>query len=331
YQQFRYLRFLLPAGAVAIVALTLAAPVRRPGPWFERGALAAVAACAALMWVPTVAQFWNVPGRDLPVRAAFGLEDDYDYERASMPERDAIAAFDRLAPSGAILAAPLHQRLWLSGGRDIAAIDELRRRLASASAPPASLPALERYRRLGVGWMLGRRDGEPFEDPSVSKLVASNGQVAWADRDWILVQLVDRPRAPAPIGCDDRLTGRPGCWEGTLDRRPGFTPEETPTIARSFPICAGRTLVVDVTVRGAGPPVAVEIGFDSPPRPRPLLYARQELALGEGGTARIPITAPPGTRTGARVTISGAPGRVVESVRLGVLGRCRGDLPGARG
>ena len=331
YQQFRYLRFLLPAGAVAIAALALAAPARRPGPWLERGMVAALAACAALMWVPTVAQFWNVPGRDLPVRAALGLEDDYDYERESMPERDALAAFDRLAPPGAMVMTTVQQRLWLTEGRDIAPDWEVQRRLRSASAPPASYPAVVRYRKLGVEWILGRRSGDPFAEPGVPELLDRNGEIAWADRDWILIRLVDRPPEPRPIGCDDTLAGRPGCWEGTLDRRPGFTLEEAPVVARSFPICAGRTLVVDMTVRGAGPPVAVEIGFHTATRPQPLLYVRQELTLGEGGTARIPVTAPPGTRTGARVTVHGAQGRVVESVRLGVLGPCRGDLPRPRG
>lgn len=331
YQQFRYLRFILPLGAVAIAALALAAPARRPGPWFERGAVAALAACAALMWVPAVAQFWNVPGRDLPVRAALGLEDDYDYERKSMPERDALAAFDRLAPPGAMVMSPTQQRLWLGEGRDISPQWEVARRLGSASAPPASDPPVVRYRKLGVEWILGRRSGVPFAEPGVPELLDRSGEIAWADRDWILVRLVDRPRAPSPVGCDDRLTGRPGCWEGALDATPGFTVQETPAVARSFPLCPGRTLVVDVTVRGAGPPVVVEIDFDFPPRTRPLLRVRQELALGRGGTARIPATAPPGTRTGARVTVQGAAGRVVEAVRLGALGGCRGDLPGARG
>lgn len=331
YLQFRYLRFILPAGAAAIAALALAAPERRLGPWLERGTVTVLAACAALLWVPTVAQFWNVPGKDLPVRAALGLEDDYGYERKSMPERDAVAAFDRLAPPGAMVMSPTQQRLWLTAGRDISPDWEVPRRLRSASAPPASDEAVVRYRKLGVEWILGQRSGRPFSEPGVPELLDRNGEIVWADRDWILVRLVDRPRAPTPIGCDDTLAGRPGCWEGTLDRRPGFTFEETPAVARNFPICAGRTLVVDVTLRGPGPPVAVEVDFDSPPRSRPLLRARQELALGNGGTARIPVTAPPGTRTGARVTVFGAPGRMVEAVRLGVLGRCRTDLPGARG
>lgn len=331
YLQFRYLRFLLPAGAVAIAALALAAPARQPGPRLDLGAVGALVGCAALMWVPTVAQFWNVPGRDLPIRAALGLEDDYEYERTSMPERDALAAFDRLAPPGAMVMSTAEQRLWLTEGRDISPHWEVRRRLESAAAPPASDPAVLRYRKLGVEWILGMRSGRPFGDPGVPELLDRNGQVAWADRDWILIALVDRPTAPAPIGCDDRLTGRPGCWEGALDDRPGFTAEETPGVARTFPLCAGRTLVVDVTVGAGSAPVGVEIDFDFPPRARPLLRVRQDIARERGGTVRIPATAPPGTRTGARVTVFGAPGRTVDAVRLGQLGRCRTDLPGARG
>jgi hypothetical protein len=327
YQQFRYLRFILPLGAVAIAALALAAPRGPMGPRLQRGLVAAMALTAALLWLPTVAQFWNVPGKDLPIRAALGLQKQYDYERESMPERDGIAAFNRLSAPGDVVMTHAHQRLWLTGGRDISPDWEVPRRLASAAGPPASEPAVERYRKLGVTWILGHRDGAPFGAPGVPELLDRNGEVAWADRGWLLVHLVDHPRAPAPLGCDDRLAGRPGCWQGTLDHRPGYELAESPTgIARNLPICPGRTLVVDVTVRGDGPPVRVEIDFDYPPRPRPLLRVDSDLVLRGGGTARVPGTAPPDTRTGARVTVFGAPGRVVESVRIGTLGAC--DRPG---
>jgi hypothetical protein len=86
-----------------------------------------------------------------------------------------------------------------------------------------------------------------------------------------------------------------------------------------------------VTVRGDGPPVGVEIDFDFPSRPRPLLRVRQDLELRDGGTTRVAATAPPGTRAGARVTVFAAEGRVVERVALGTLGPCRRGLPGPTG
>ena len=47
-----------------------------------------------------MAEFWNVPGRDIPVEAAFGFRNADDYEKVSMPERDALAAYNRVAPPG---------------------------------------------------------------------------------------------------------------------------------------------------------------------------------------------------------------------------------------
>jgi hypothetical protein len=328
YQQFSYLRFVLPIGAVAIAALALGAPRAPMGPWLQRGLVAAIALTAALLWPPTVAQFWNVPGRDLPVKAALGLERSYDYERASMSERDAIAAFDRLSAPGDVVMTPVQERLWLTGGRDISPDWEVPRRLESASAPPPSEPTVERYRNLGVRWILGHRDGQPFGAEGVPELLDRNGEVAWADSAWLLVHLVDHPRAPTPLPCDELLEGRPGCWQGTLDHKPGYVQAESRDgIARNLPFCAGRTLVVDVTVRGKGPPISVDIDFDRPPRPRPLMHVHSEVdPAPDGGpaTARVPATAPPLTRTGARITILGAPGRTVERVNVGALGSCRG-------
>lgn len=332
YEQFRYLRFILPAGAVAIAALAMAAPRRRMGVWLERGAVVALAGVAALMWPATVAQFWNVPGKDLPAKAALALEGDYGYERRSMPERDAVAAFDRLSDPGDTAWAPLHQRLWLTDGRDLWQKFEVPRRFASAAAPPAGDPTLVRFRKLGIEWVLDARASQLRDVAGVGQLLDEHGEIAWADGGWVLYRLVDAPRAPEPLPCDDPLTGPSPCWDGTLDDRPGLDAAESPTgIARQLAICPGRTLIVDVRVRGDGPPAVVEIDFDFPPRPQPLMRVREELTPAGGGTTRIAATAPPGTRTGARVSIFGAQGRVVERVALGTLGPCRPGLPGSTG
>jgi hypothetical protein len=249
-----------------------------------------------------------------------------------MPERDVVAAFDRLSDPGDTAWAPLHQRLWLSDGRDLWQKFEVPRRFASAAAPPASDPPLERYRKLGIEWIIDARPSRLLDVEGVRQLLADHGEIAWADSGWVLYRLVDTPREPEPLACDDTLRGGTSCWDGTLDARPGLDLAESPTgIAREVPICPGRTLVVDVDVRGEGAAPVIEIDFDFPPRPQPLMRVREELDLPDGGTARIAATAPPGTRTGARVSIFGAQGRVVERVALGTLGPCRQGLPGAGG
>jgi hypothetical protein len=195
--QFRYLRFLVPLGVVSIAAIAVAVRGRSAlGARAARVGIVVMAAAAALMWPSTVAQYWNVPDRKVPWKAALGITDDYDYERRSMPERDLIAAFDRSAPPDAMAVANLHQRGWLREGRDLTPSWELRRRLASRAAPPASDPPLVRYRKLGVTWVLIWR-GAPF-DPllrDVFDLLAQHGELVYEDEQGHLYRLVDRPRS----------------------------------------------------------------------------------------------------------------------------------------
>ena len=117
YLQFRYLRYLLPSGALAVVAIGLALPGRVRTRRAELVALGAVALSAVMFWPSTVALFWNVPGRDIPLAVALGSRADHDYERASMIELDALDAYDRLAPPGALALGDPHQRLAHRGSR----------------------------------------------------------------------------------------------------------------------------------------------------------------------------------------------------------------------
>jgi hypothetical protein len=318
YQEFRVLRFVLPIGAVALAALALAAPRAGPGRRAELAAVGALAVAAAVLWPASVAQYWNVPGRDLPWRAALGIQDDYEYERESARERDAIAAFDHHAPPGATALSEGHQRLWLSAGRDLAPNWETNARLRSRSAPPPSVPLLERYRALGVTWILGRRGTGPFAAEGVRDLLAAHGELRWADHGWVLYRLAGAPRRPRPLPCDDLLTGRPGCWAGTLDERPGFTAAESATIAREVPVCAGRTLTVSGRTTGPDGGVKVEVDYDSPVIVRG--HARD--AFPAGTSFRVPLTAPPGTRGPARVTVIPQGRARVERIALGAIGDC---------
>ena len=68
----------------------------------------------------TLAQFWNVPGKDIPVEAAFGFRNASDYEKASIPGtatgwRPTIAW---LRPDRWPSTDP-HERAWLTDGRDL--------------------------------------------------------------------------------------------------------------------------------------------------------------------------------------------------------------------
>ena len=319
YEEFRVLRFILPIGAVALAALAFAAPRALPGRRLEVASVAVLGVAAALMWPSAIAFFWNVPGLDLPWKAALKIQDDYDYEHRSVADRDAIAAFDHHAPPGAAAVSSAHQRLWLSEGRDLAIDWELEFRLRSRSAPPATVPLLERYRAMGVTWMLGPRGAVPFTRPGVPELIAAHGELRWADRGWVLYRLADSPRRPERLPpCDDTLEGRPGCWDGTLDADPGLTAAEAPAIAREVPICPGRTLTVAGRASGRDGGLRLEIDYENPDLRRG--HTRVDVPV---DTAfQIPATAPPGSSGRARVTVIATGSARVERVVLSAIGDC---------
>jgi hypothetical protein len=309
-----------------VAALALTAPRRPVSGLVQRGSIAVVAIAAALLWPPTVAQFWNVPGRDLPWEAAIGVRGDYEYERDSMRNRDAVAAYNRIAAPGDLAMTVAHQRAWLTDGRDLTPDWEVLDRLRSPSALPESAPLYDRVRDLGVEWLLGpRAGGGPLAQPGFDVMATKHGELAWADQDWVLVRLVDRPPPPQFVPpCDDDLEGLPGCWSGGLDRKPGYRGEESPQgIVRVVKVCPGRTLTVNGRSRGAGgAPVRVEMDYDgSDPRRG---HMRAEAAPGDPFT--VPATAPAGTRRGAQVRVIAPPGVVVERLAFGLYGTCRDDL-----
>lgn len=196
YLQFRYLRYLLPAGAVAVVAV---AGLLREGPLSRRaalGGLAALAASAVLWWPATVAQFWNVPGRDIPWEVALRITPDVDYETQSMGERVALERFDRIAPPGALAVSDAHQRIWLTDGRDLAPSWEVATRLeAPVGAPARGEDAAARLRKLGVGWILAFDGGPTASLPFVQR-AASRAALEWEGGGWRLYRLRTDPTAP---------------------------------------------------------------------------------------------------------------------------------------
>lgn len=193
YMQFRYLRYILPAGAVAVMAIALASQARGPSIARVRVAIGGLAVAAVLLWPATVAQFWNVPGRDIPWEVAFHKTSDADYEELAMPERRALEAFDRVAPPGALAMTTAHQRLWLSDGRDLTPAWEVAARLEVGGGPPAERSEYRRLRALGVGWLLGFDGDATFSQPYVAATLARHGELAAQDGPWRLYRLVERP------------------------------------------------------------------------------------------------------------------------------------------
>jgi hypothetical protein len=195
YVQFRYLRYILPAGAVAVVAIAIALPVGALSIARTRTALAALALMAALLWPATVAQFWNVPGRDIPWEVAFHKTSDRAYEELAMPERSLVETFDRVAPPGAMAMADAHQRLWLSDGRDLSPVWEVGARLELSGGPPSDRPEYVRLRRLGIGWILGAEGGGTLSQPFVGATIARHGELVAEEGSWRLYRLVARKPA----------------------------------------------------------------------------------------------------------------------------------------
>ena len=209
YMELRYLRYLVPSAVVAVTALAAAGPFTGLTRRTERGTLAAVALTAVLLWPATVAQFGNLPGRDLPWRAALGLEPDIEYERRwippgdALPPREAIATFDRLTPPGSLAVSDAHQRLWLTEGRDLMPRWELDvvRLLPHGEPPASSVGMLCQVRAVGVGWILASPD-KNFTGPVIShgnisedldELAKRHSEVVWIDGGWTLYRLEECP------------------------------------------------------------------------------------------------------------------------------------------
>jgi hypothetical protein len=291
--QFRYLRYAVPAGAVAVVLVVAQLRGWRPGRTGTAVVLAA-AAVASIAYLPaTIANFWNVPHRDLPFAAAFGRWDADDYLRTVFPEKDALAAYQRLAPPGANALSEAHERLFLQD-RALSPPWEVDRLLSTTGpSPTTGGEALRRVRARGIEWAVvpaAGTTGAAWLPP----LLASHGQIAFADRGWALYRLVDRPARP-------RIVARPGGGATT----------------HTVPVCPGETVAVELTTGPGGAPAQVRIDADS----GDAKAGHTGGTVAPGTTGRVHGTAPPGTRA-ASVAIVPGEGGTVESARIGLLGRC---------
>jgi hypothetical protein len=322
YLEVRVLRYLLPTAIVAVLVVGLAAGQGRLTVKAERASLAALAVIAVLLWPATLAQFWNVPGRTMPVYAALGFTDATDYEQTSMPERAAFEAFDELSPPGATVLSLAYQRTWLTDGRDLQPWWEALNRLQlnGASLPASAHDELSRIRAMGTDWVL-----LPDQVPSQSgyfylqDLIAGYGELQWSDDGWSLFRLTDSPRAPTALpACDEKLRGTAGCWDGALDRRPGYTSGEDPTgISRTVAVCPGELLTVDLRTEGAGLE-QIEIDFNDPATARAVVRP----TVAGNSTGRVGATVPPGATRGTVTLLPPPDGLKVALARLGHMRGC---------
>ena len=323
---FRYLRYLLPPFLVAMALVLVQAGARAPRR-ATGGALAvAVTVLVAASLPATISLFWNVPQRKLPYAAAFGRWDARDYRRHVFSNLEALEAYERAAPPGALaIVTPDGAQRLLVDGRDLSPSWEVGFRfLANGTIPAAAADGLRRLREKGVGWALVSGAERALSGAGyLPGVLREHGEIVFADRGWDLYRLVDRPRNGRTLrSCDARLRGRPNCWAGELDRTPGLTYAEAPAgVARVVPVCGGQTVGVRPAVAPAGQPSAVSIDFDG----RDPLLGLQQGGVAPGTSTPVFATAPADARTATINVFPGAGGEV-RTIDLAVKGGC---APGA--
>ena len=324
YVQFRYLRYLLPTFFVATALVLLQVGTRRLG---RAGVVALSAAAAVLLAVSmptTIAMFWNVPERKLPLSAALGRWDARDYVRHVWPAIDALEAYERAAPRGSMAVMDGDGLVrTLVDRRELSPSWEIRSRLRTDGVVPSDpTETLRRLRSKGVGWALVFA-AQPTEIATayLAAVLARHGEIVFADRGWYLYRLVDRPGYGRALPCDPRLIGRPGCWVGPLDHEPGVSAAEAPGgVSRTLAVCAGQTIAVRPDVAAQGAPAQVAIDFDGRD---PLLGLQTGLVL-PGAATRVFGTAPRDARS-VVITVTPGAGGLVRSIAVGVKGSCAGS------
>ncbi|HZV72980.1 MAG TPA: hypothetical protein VFF79_04620 [Conexibacter sp.] len=302
WAQFRYLRYVLPSAMVAVLLIVAQLRDWRASRTTAAALLVAAGAASALYLPSTVASFWNVPYRKVPFAAAFGRWDTDNYLRFLLPEKDVLAAYQRLAPPGADAVSPAQERIFLSD-RDLSAPWEVGVRLTlSGPLPTQPDDALRRLRAIGIGWAIvtgpDRNAGAPGWLPG---LLARHGEIAFADRGWDLYRLVARPASPM---FDARL----GLAKG----------ERLAGASRSVPACPGQTVAVELTTAPGGQPATVVLNSDS----GDALSGHTSGEVLPGTTGRVYATAPPNTHA---MTVAITPpigGGAITRARIGLLGRC---------
>jgi hypothetical protein len=173
---------------------------------------------------------------------------------------------------------------------------------------------------MGTDWVL-----LPDQVPSQSGyfylqgLIARYGELQWSDEGWSLFRLTESPRTPAALpACDEKLRGTPGCWQGALDRRPGYSSRDDPRgISRTVAVCPGELLTVDLRTEGGGLE-QVEINFNDPAQGLGTVRPTVE----GNSTVRVGATAPPGATRGTVTLLPPPNGLKVALVRLGQVRGC---------
>jgi hypothetical protein len=312
---FRYLRYLLPAGLVAIALILMLTSGLNLGARARTLSVAAAAIATAVSFPIAISLFWNVPTHKPPVYAAIGKWSASSYESAALPERQAILAFNRLAPPGARVATSAYERVWLTQGRDLYALSYDIRGLLELQGPlPTSGDAtLKGLHRLGIDWVLVNGPERLLNEPGfLSQVITLHGKPEFGERGWDLYRLVDTPPAARPLApCDTKARGVPACWGGTR----AIDGHLTSIVARTLAVCPGETLALSITQApgGAGSPVLIRFIGGSP---------TDGIQPGEalpGVPQRIIATAPPGARS-AEVILSPGPGAQITSATIGSLG-----------
>jgi hypothetical protein len=320
WAEFRYLRYLVPPAAVALVLILTQlrdwAPTRR-----TQSVLLGALALMSILYLPsTVATFWNVPHRKLPVAAAFGRWDREDYLRTVFAEKDALEAYQRVAPSGSLAVSDAHERLFLED-RDLSPTWETDRLLSIGRPPPTrSDDALRRLDALGIRWaLLSSPSGSPNDLSWLRDVVRRYGQPVFDDRGWNLYRLTERPRGPRMLApCDAALRGMPQCWTGTLNADPGLTAAESPTGAsRAVPTCSGQIVGAHITTAPGGDASQAALNFDGVDAKS----GHTAGAIQPGQAEWIYGTAPRGAHQVVITLLPGASAKIV-SAHIGVLGAC---------
>lgn len=310
----RYLRYLLPAGFLAVFAVLMFASPPRLGP---RGAtLAALAAITTLLVaLPAFAPIsYMVPDHKPPFAVAFGRWDPDDYLRAIFAERDTLLAFDRIAPPGAMAIATVHQRTWLTDGRDLSPMWEIIKALDRKRPIPTGGQRLRaRLRELGVEWMIA-----PGGDPQAAVFLKAGATPVFASNGLVLYRFGHGDRRE--VSCDPNLRGAPGCWlNGTFDATPGLSArEDADGIDRVLPLCPGVTVEVQAAVAPGGGPATLALAAPSPDR----RAGSATVTAMPGSTGRAYLTVPPG---GGDLTLHATPGAegTISTLRVWTHGRCR--------
>lgn len=266
WTQVRYLRYLLPYATVGLVLLAAVLGVRLSSARARREwpLLLAVGLFAVAIFPSTVASFWNIPER-FPSDVALGMESRASYEMRAFPISALMDQINNFASPGAVVVGEAYARQGLAPGVDASPSWEFESHLALeyTEAPTTTDEVLTRWRRSGASFIAvfaGNRIMKQYS-PDMLRLLNERSDLLWSGLGMELYRLVDEPGPSAQaVDCDPMLLGRPECWGGVLDARPGLTSEETVGGIRTMVMpCVGTTYELRVVTNAAGGATTLKI------------------------------------------------------------------------